>query len=117
MTAAEQAVKLTEEPLSKPQAELSAHRVYLVNQKVEIARAKATANYAEDQLKRLSREREEARLKVRADEVGRAKRRETDLQKQREVLKTGSIITSGHKRVGRIAMFCPSLIKLASKSE
>ncbi|WP_292256647.1 OmpA family protein [Marinospirillum sp.] len=100
MAEAEQAVKLAEEPLPESQVELNEHRVYLANQKIKIARAKATANYAEDQRKRLSQERDDARLKARTDEVDRAKRSQADLQEQlaalqAEVTDRGIVLTLG----------------------
>jgi outer membrane protein OmpA-like peptidoglycan-associated protein len=100
MSEAEKAVKLAEEPLPKSQAELNEHRVYLANQKIEIARAKATASHAEDQRKRLSQERDDARLQARTDEVDRAKRNQADLQKQLEALQAevtdrGIVLTLG----------------------
>lgn len=71
---AELAVRLAEEPLANDQADLGAHRVYMADRKVAIARAKATARYAEVQRERLSEERDRARLAARTHEADRARR-------------------------------------------
>lgn len=71
MSEAEQAVQLAEKPVSEP--ELNAHRVYLAKQKIEIARAKASANYSEEQRERLSQERDDQRLQSRTAEADRAR--------------------------------------------
>jgi len=95
MAEAEQAVQLAEEPVSEP--ELNEHRVYLANQKIEIARAKATANYSEEQRKRLAEERNEQRLQQRTAEADRARSEanrsrssEAELQRQLAALQAES---------------------------
>jgi outer membrane protein OmpA-like peptidoglycan-associated protein len=65
--AAEEAVRIAEQPLSAAEAPLGEHRVYMADRQVEIARAKATTRYAEDQRARFAEERDEARLALEAD--------------------------------------------------
>lgn len=79
---AEQAVRLAEEPLPASEARLAEHRVYMANQKVEIARAKATAAYTEAQRQRLGEERDAARLASRTEEADRARRGEANLRQR-----------------------------------
>lgn len=69
---AEEAVSLAEQPLPADEAELGEHRVYLATQKVEIARARATARHAESERPRLAQERDDARLAARTRETDRA---------------------------------------------
>ncbi|WP_404419990.1 OmpA family protein [Marinospirillum sp.] len=100
MAEAEQAVKLAEEPLPESEADLNEHRVYLANQKIEIARAKATASYAEDQRDRLAQERDDKRLQSRTNEANRAKQSEAELKKQLNALQAektdrGIVLTLG----------------------
>ena len=69
---AETAVKLAEIPVPRDKA-LGAYRVYLADYKVEIAEAKATTRYAEDQRVELSKQRENARLNARTREADMAR--------------------------------------------
>lgn len=69
---AETAVEVAERPLGKSDAALGAHRVYMADQQVEIARAKAATRLAEDQRARLSEERGDARLEARTREADKA---------------------------------------------
>ena len=70
---AEEAVRIAEQTLTgSSDPTLAAHRVYLADHKVEIARAKATTRYAESQRKQLGEERERARLAARTREADRA---------------------------------------------
>ncbi len=69
---AEAAVKLAEIPVPRDKA-LGAYRVYLADYKVEIAEAKATTRYAEDQRVELSKQREHARLNARTREADMAR--------------------------------------------
>ncbi len=71
--AAEVAVRLAEQPLDASEASLGAHRVYMADRKVEIARAKATTRYAEHQRTRFAEERDAARLAARTQEADRAR--------------------------------------------
>ena len=57
---ADTAVTLAEQP--QGDLELAAHRVYIADRKVEIARAQAETRLAEDQRAALTAQREEARL-------------------------------------------------------
>ena len=70
---AELAVRLAEQPLSAAEAPLGTHRVYMADRQVEIARAKATTRYAEDQRARFAEERDAARLAARTREADAAR--------------------------------------------
>jgi outer membrane protein OmpA-like peptidoglycan-associated protein len=70
---AETAVRLAEQPVSAAEAPLGAHRVYMADRQVEIARAKATTRYAEDQRARFAAERDAARLAARTREADAAR--------------------------------------------
>lgn len=69
---AETAVRLAETPVPQDEA-LGLHRVYLADYKVEIAEAKASTRYAEDQRVSLAEARDEAQLKARTMEAERAR--------------------------------------------
>jgi len=69
---AEAAVQLAEVPVPKDKS-LGSYRVYLADYKVEIAEAKATTRFAEDQRLQLSEEREHARLLARTREADMAR--------------------------------------------
>jgi outer membrane protein OmpA-like peptidoglycan-associated protein len=69
---AEEAVVLAELPESKDR-ELGAHRVYMADQSVEIAIAKAKTRFAEDQRAGLSEARGKARLDARTREADQAR--------------------------------------------
>jgi outer membrane protein OmpA-like peptidoglycan-associated protein len=68
---AEAAVQLAEQPVGTDVA-LGKHRVYVADRKVEIAMAKASTRYAQDQRSGLSQERDEARLAARTREADKA---------------------------------------------
>jgi outer membrane protein OmpA-like peptidoglycan-associated protein len=70
---AEAAVRLAEQPLPAAEAPLGAHRVYMADRQVEIARARATTRYAEDQRARFAEERDAARLAARTREADDAR--------------------------------------------
>jgi outer membrane protein OmpA-like peptidoglycan-associated protein len=70
---AETAVRLAEQPLPVTEASLGAHRVFMADRKVEIARAEATTDYTEDQRKRFAKERDAARLAARTREADQAR--------------------------------------------
>jgi outer membrane protein OmpA-like peptidoglycan-associated protein len=70
---AEAAVRLAEQPVSRDEAPLGAHRVYMADRQVEIARAKATTRYTEDQRARFAAERDAARLAARTREADAAR--------------------------------------------
>ncbi|MDZ4729884.1 MAG: OmpA family protein [Xanthomonadales bacterium] len=74
---AEAAVRLAEVPVPKDK-ELGTYRVYLADHSVDIATAKATTRYTEDQRVLLSEQREAARLAARTREADMA-RREADM--------------------------------------
>ena len=67
---ADAAVQAAEQP--QADQELGAHKVYLADRKVEIARAQAETSFAEDQRAALSKQREEARLVARTQEADAA---------------------------------------------
>lgn len=66
------AVRLAEQPLAN-EADLGAHRVFMADRKVEIARARAQARFAEEQRRTLAEERGSARLVARTEEADRAR--------------------------------------------
>jgi outer membrane protein OmpA-like peptidoglycan-associated protein len=68
---AEAAVKLSEQPVGS-NVSLGEHRVYVADRKVEIAIAKASTRYAEEQRSSLSQARDDARLQARTREADRA---------------------------------------------
>ncbi len=70
---AEAAVLLAEQPESKQDPELGPHRVYMAEQAVEIAIAKAKTRFAEDERAALSDARSKARLAARTREADRAR--------------------------------------------
>ncbi|PWG65860.1 OmpA family protein [Spiribacter halobius] len=111
---AETAVRLAEAPLPASEGGLGAHRVYMAERKVEIARATATTAYTEEQRQRLGEERDAARLASRTEEADRARREaasaredalqarrgEAELQRQIEALEAeaterGIVLTLG----------------------
>jgi outer membrane protein OmpA-like peptidoglycan-associated protein len=69
---AEVAVRTAEEPVAKKDAALGAYRVYMADRKVEIAMARASTRYAEDQRAKLGDERDRARLDARTREADAA---------------------------------------------
>jgi outer membrane protein OmpA-like peptidoglycan-associated protein len=69
---AEVAVRAAEEPVAKKDAALGVHRVYIADRKVEIAKARASTRYAEDQRAKLGDERDRARLDARTREADAA---------------------------------------------
>ena len=77
---AEAAVSAAEEEKLKP--EIGAHRVYLANRKVEIARALAEARLAEDQRTELVAQRDQARLDARTREADQALIAAANVQQQ-----------------------------------
>lgn len=70
---AEVAVRRAEQPVSTSEAAVGQHRVYMADHQVEIARAKATTRYAEDQRAGFATEREAARLAARTREANQAR--------------------------------------------
>lgn len=69
---AEEAVRLAEEPVGRDKA-LGAHRVYMAERKVDIAMARASTRYAEQQRAELSEERGQSRLAARTREADQAR--------------------------------------------
>ncbi len=69
---AEVAVRTAEQPVTKKEAELGAYRVYMADRSVEIAMAKASTRYTEDQRAKLADERDRARLAARTSEADAA---------------------------------------------
>lgn len=74
---AEVAVRLAEQPLPAKDEALGAHRVFMADRKVEIAMARASTHYAEEQRAKLGEERARARLEARTLEADQA-RQQTD---------------------------------------
>jgi outer membrane protein OmpA-like peptidoglycan-associated protein len=71
---AEAAVLIAEQPVGKDVA-LGEHRIFMADHKVEIAMARASTRYAEDQRAILSQNRDEMRLDARTREADEAHRR------------------------------------------
>ncbi|HEV7631637.1 MAG TPA: OmpA family protein [Steroidobacteraceae bacterium] len=71
MKDADSAVRAAEQP--QKDADLAAHRVYLADSKIEIARSQAQTRYAEDQRVELTAQREAARLASRTREADLAR--------------------------------------------
>lgn len=97
---AEAAVRLAEQPLPAAEAQLAEHRVYMADRKIEIARAKATTRYLEDQRAQFGEERDAARLEARTREADEAHRLAEELQRQIDVLQAevtdrGVVVTLG----------------------
>lgn len=69
---AEAAVRLAEQPVESGDADLAAHRVYMADRRVEIARARGEARLLEAQRDRMSEERDAARLAARTREADQA---------------------------------------------
>jgi len=90
---AEEAVRIAEQPVSVADASLGEHRVYMADRTLEIARAKATTRYAEDQRSRFSEERSDARLDARTREADELRRRIDAMQAQ--VTDRGLVLTLG----------------------
>lgn len=78
---ADAAVRVAEKPLAASEAELGRHRVFMADQKVEIAIAKATTRSLEKQREQLGEERDAARLQARTAEVTRARSDATEARK------------------------------------
>ncbi len=70
---AEAAVQLAEQPLGSDQDALAAHRIYMADRMVEIARAKGETRQLEAERELLGEERDEARLEARTREADRAR--------------------------------------------
>lgn len=70
---AEAAVLIAEKPIGKDVA-LGEHRIYMADHKVEIAMARASTRYAEDQRASISQARDDARLNARTLEADNARR-------------------------------------------
>jgi outer membrane protein OmpA-like peptidoglycan-associated protein len=71
LTEAEAAVQLAEQTSAEP--EVAAHRVYLAQRKVELARALAEARYAEQERAALTAQLDKARLEAREREAAAAR--------------------------------------------
>ena len=104
---AEQAVQLAEKPLPTSEDALAAHRVYMADRQVDIARAKATTKLAEDQRGQLGEQRSDARLEARTREAdkahaaaAKARTSEADMQRRLDELQAketerGMVVTLG----------------------
>lgn len=97
---AEAAVVLAEQPLPNEDAALGRHRVYMADYKVEIAKAKATTKYAEEQREQLIYNRDQIRLMARTREADAAHGKAEELQRQIDELKAketerGLVLTLG----------------------
>ncbi|MCC5859122.1 MAG: OmpA family protein [Ectothiorhodospiraceae bacterium] len=86
LRAAEEAVRIAEQPLPASDARLAEHRIYIAERKIEIARAKAITRYAEDQRQSMEEARGDERLAARTEEADRARQAVEDLQRQIDTL-------------------------------
>jgi len=98
MKEADTAVQAAEQP--QADKDLGAHRVYMADRKVEIARAEAETSFTEDQRAALSAQREGARLDARTQEADAAHQQAAELQRQIDALQAkptdrGLIVTLG----------------------
>jgi outer membrane protein OmpA-like peptidoglycan-associated protein len=98
MKEADTAVQAAEQP--QADKDLGAHRVYMADRKVEIARAEAETSFTEDQRAALSAQRESARLDARTREADTAHQQAAELQRQIDALQAkptdrGLIVTLG----------------------
>jgi outer membrane protein OmpA-like peptidoglycan-associated protein len=104
---AEIAVQAAEQPVSRDDQALGAHRVYMADRTVDIAIAKATTRRAEDQRAKMGEERATARLDARTREADSArvdadaaKLQAEELQRQIDLLEAeatdrGLVVTLG----------------------
>lgn len=104
---AEQAVQLAEKPLRASEDALAAHRVYMADRQVEIARARAATKLAEDQRSEMAEQRNDAQLTARTREADKAhanaaqaRRSEADMQRRLDELQAkktdrGMVVTLG----------------------
>ncbi|MFV8571460.1 OmpA family protein [Marinobacter sp. SBS5] len=97
---AEAAVQVAEQPLDKDEAALAAHRVYMADRMVEIARAKAETRMMESKRVMLGEERDAKRLAARTQEADNAGRKAKELQRQIDMLEAettdrGLVLTLG----------------------
>lgn len=90
---AEAAVQLAEQPVGKDDA-LGRHRVYVADRKVEIAMAKASTRFAEDQRIGLSQARDEARLAARTREADKAHRAAAAAQRETDAARAGAAVAA-----------------------
>jgi outer membrane protein OmpA-like peptidoglycan-associated protein len=88
---AEAAVLIAEQPIGKDDA-LGKHRVYMADRKVEIAIAKASTGYAQDQRAGLSQARDEARLAARTHEADKARQETAKAQKETDAARTKALL-------------------------
>lgn len=70
---AEAAVELAEQPLGRNDAALAAHRIYMADRMVEIARARGQTRVLEAERSELGEQRDAARLKARTREADQAR--------------------------------------------
>ena len=104
---AEQAVQLAEKPLPASEDALAAHRVFMADRQVEIARARASTRLAEEERAQLGEQRSDARLRARTREADRAhadadqaRSSEADMQRRLDELQAketerGMVVTLG----------------------
>jgi outer membrane protein OmpA-like peptidoglycan-associated protein len=93
---AEAAVSAAEEEGLEP--EVGAHRVYIANRKIEIAKALAEARLAEDQRTELVAQRDQARLDARTREADQARMAAVEAQRELAMARTtdrGLVLTLG----------------------
>lgn len=90
---AEKAVRAAELAESEGKEERAAHLVYIANNKIELARALASARYEENQLQLISEKRQQAKLNAASSRAQELERELADL-KQKET-ERGTVFTLG----------------------
>lgn len=90
---ANSAVQIAEQPVGKDTA-LGVYRVYMADQKVEIAVAKASTRYAEDQRVALSQARDDARLEARTLEADKARRQTEMAQTETNIARASAAVAA-----------------------
>lgn len=114
---AEAALQVAERPARD--TEVTSHRLYMANRKIEIARALAEARRADDQRATLVAERDQARLDARTRETEAARSQSAELQREIDALHAqatdrGLVLTLGDVlfETGRAELKTDSIIDL-----
>ncbi|MCJ7593026.1 MAG: OmpA family protein [Woeseiaceae bacterium] len=90
---AETSVELAEQPVGKDVA-LGEYRVYMADRKVEIAMAKASTRYAEEQRMGLSQARDDARLDARTREADMAHRQTAMAESETAAARSSAVVAA-----------------------
>ena len=90
---AEAAVLVAKAPVGTDVA-LGEHRVYMADRKVEIAMARASTRYAEDERAGLSQARDDARLDARTREADRARRKTATAERAADAARASAVVAA-----------------------